>query len=135
MHTPKMKLRHKSRLPWIDKELLRLVRKMKALRNRLKCNGFVEMTSEFKILRKETKRLISFKYIQDLKSLSDKLKTNRKMVWAFHSLKSRTKRFPEVITCRSKAMSPNYPSEKASLFNELFSTVFFCENLRLCGTA
>ena len=82
------------------------------------------MTFKFKTLRKETKRLISFKYSQYLKSLSDKLKTNPTKFWAFHSLKSKTKRLPEVITYRSKAMSAKDPSEKDSLFNEFFSTVF-----------
>ncbi|XP_068704009.1 uncharacterized protein [Montipora foliosa] len=124
MHIPKMKLRHKSRPPWIDKDVLKLVRKKKVLWKRLKGNGSVEMTLKFKTSRKETNRLISFKYSQYLKSLSDKLKTNPKKIWAFHSLKSKTKRLPEVITYRSKAMSAKDPSEKASLFNEFFSTVF-----------
>ena len=41
------------------------------------------MTFKFKTLRKETKRLISFKYSQYLKSLSDKLKTNPKNILGF----------------------------------------------------
>ena len=66
-----------------------------------------------------------------LKSLSDKLKNNPKKFCDFLSLTSKTKRVPEVITYRSKAMSAKDPSEKASLFNEFFSTVF---SAKTCGS-
>ena len=80
--------------------------------------------SKFKLLRKETKHLISSKYLQYLKSLSNKLKLNPKKFWSFHSLKSKAKRLPEVVTYRSKAKSAKDPLEKASLFNEFFASVF-----------
>lgn len=123
-HVPKMKLRRKPRPPWIDKEVLKLVRKKKVLWKRLRANASLEVTTKFKFLRKQTKRLISFKYFQYLKSLSDKLKTNPRKFWSFHSLKSKSKRLPEVITYSGKARSAKDPVEKASLFNEFFSSVF-----------
>ena len=53
-HVPQMKLRRKSRPPWIDKDVLKLVKKKKALWKRLKTNASAELTSKFKLLRKET---------------------------------------------------------------------------------
>ena len=119
-----MKLRHNSRPPWIDNDVLRLVRKKKALWKWLRISASAELTSKFKLLRKETKSLISSKCRQYLKSLSDKLKSNPKKFWSFHSLKSKAKRLPEIITYRSRVKSAKDPLEKASLFNEFFGSVF-----------
>ena len=77
-HIPTMKLKQKARPPWIDKDVMKLVRKKKALWKRLKNNPSTELTSNFKLLRKETKKLISSKYCKYLKSLADKLKSNPK---------------------------------------------------------
>lgn len=83
----------------------------------MKNNASVELTSKFKLLRKETKKRISSNYCKYLKSLSDKLKNNPKKFWSFHSLKSKSNRLPEVVTYASKGKSAKDPFEKASLFN------------------
>ena len=114
-HVPTARLRRNSRPPWIDNDGLKMVKKKKALWKRLKSNASAVLTSKFKPLRKETKSLISSKYRQYLKSLSEKLKSNPTKFWSFHSLKTKTKRLPEVITYRSKAKSAKDPLEKASL--------------------
>lgn len=71
-------------------EVVKLVRKRKS------CGSIqrpmpLELTTKFKILRKQTKGLISFKYSQYLKSMSGKLKTNPRSIWSFHSLKSKSR--------------------------------------------
>ena len=114
-HVATARLRGNSRPPWIDNDVLKMVKKKKALWKRLKSNASADLTSKFKPLRKETKSLISSKYRQYLKSLSEKMKSNPKTFWSFHSLKTKTKRLPEVITYRSKAKSAKDPLEKASL--------------------
>ena len=91
---------------------------------RLKASPSPELTTRFKLLRKQTKSIISLKYSQYLKSLSDKLKTNPKKFWSFHSLKSKTKRLPEVLTSTGQSKSAKDPVDKASLFNEFFGSVF-----------
>ena len=68
--------------------------------------------------------MISLKYSRYLKSLSEHLKNNPKKFWSFHSLKSKTRRIPSVVTFKLKSASN--PAEKASLFNEFFSSVFIC---------
>ena len=121
---PKMKLRCRPRPPWIDKDVLKLVRKKKVLWKRLKASPSPELTTRFKLLRKRTKSIISLKYSQYLKSLLDKLKTNPKKFCSFHSLKSKIKRLPEVLTSTGKSKSAKDPVDKVSLFNEFFSSVF-----------
>jgi len=67
-NVPKLKLRGISRPPWIDKDVLRLVRKKKAMWKRLKSNNSLELTSKFKLLRKQTKpELYLFQVLSILK--------------------------------------------------------------------
>lgn len=54
-NVPKLKLRSISRPPWIDKDVLRLEGKKKAMWKRLKSDTSLELTSKFKLLRKQTK--------------------------------------------------------------------------------
>ena len=80
-NAPKLKLRGISRPPWIDKDVgLRLVRKKKAMWKSLKSNTSLKLTSRLSFLEsKSSMSLISSKFCQYLKSLSDKLKPNPKM--------------------------------------------------------
>ena len=123
-HIPTIKLKQKARPPWIDKDVMKLVKKKKALCKRLKNNPSIELTSKFKLLRRETKKLISSNYYKHLKSLANKLKSSPKKFWSFHSIKSRSKRLPEVVTYSSAGKSAKNLIEKAHLFNEFFSAVF-----------
>ncbi|PFX12457.1 hypothetical protein AWC38_SpisGene23584 [Stylophora pistillata] len=50
------------------------------------------------------------------------LRTNPKKFWSFHSLKSKARRIPPIVTYRLGSASD--PAEKAFLFNECFSSVF-----------
>ena len=57
-----------------------------------------------------------------MKSLSEDLKNNSKKFWSFHSLKSKTRGIPPVVTYKLNSASD--PAEKPSLFNEILSFVF-----------
>ena len=104
--------------------MMTLVRKKKALWKRLKNNPSTELTSNFKLLRKETKKLISSRYFKYFKFLADKLKKNPKKFWFFHAIKSKSKRLPEVVRYSSEGKSAKNPTGKAQLFNEFLSTLF-----------
>ena len=123
-HIPTMKLKQKARPPWIAKDVIKLVRKKKAIWKRLKNNPSTELTSNFKLPRKETKKLISSNYCKYFKSLADKLKSNPEKFWSFHSIKSKSRRLPEVVTYSRVGKSAKNPTEKAHLFNEFVSTLF-----------
>ena len=57
-HVPLMKLRRNSSPPWIDKAVLKLIKKKKTIWRRLQNNVSLELTSELNFWRKETKKLI-----------------------------------------------------------------------------
>ena len=57
-HISVMKSKQKARPAWIDKDVLKLVRKSKAQGKRLKNNPSAELTSSFKLRRKKTKKIL-----------------------------------------------------------------------------
>ena len=130
-HILQSELRRSSRPPWIDNNVVKLVRKKKALWKHLKRHKDLELFSKFKLLRKQTKRFITSKYSLYLKLLSEDLKINPKKFWWFHSLKSRSRRIPSVVMYKCKSVSD--PAEKASLFNEFSSAVFMPNCVDLVG--
>ena len=96
-HISQRTLKRRSRPPWIDNEIMKLIRKKKKLWKRLKTNGSADLFLKFKDLRRKTKKLINSSYQQYLQSLSGKLQENPKHFWAFYSIKSKTKRIPETV--------------------------------------
>ena len=68
------------------------------------------------------KRLIRSEYKRYLQHLSSQLKANPKRFWSYHSIKSKSKRLPEVITYNGRSVSK--PQEQANLFNIHFHSVF-----------
>ena len=57
-HIPQRTLKRRSRPPWIDNEIMKLIRKKKKLWKRLKTNGSADLFLKFKDLRRKTKKLI-----------------------------------------------------------------------------
>ena len=84
----------------------------------MKASGSPDLFLKFKEMRKITKKHIHFSYIQYLKNLSMKLKTDPKLFWSFHSMKSKRKRIPEIVYY-NEAHSTN-PATKVELFNQFF---------------
>lgn len=121
-HVPLITLRGRSRPPWITSEVMKLVRKKKALWKRLRRNNCPELFSRFKQLRKQTKKCIAASYHHYLQSLSEKLKVDPKKFWSYHAIKSNTRRLPAVVTYKDRSASD--PADKAALFNTFFSTVY-----------
>jgi len=94
-HVPLITLRGRSRPPWITSEVMKLVRKKKALWKRLRRNNCPELFSRFKQLRKQT---IAASYHNYLQSLSEKLKVDPKKFWSYHAIKSNMRRLLAVVT-------------------------------------
>lgn len=77
-HIPQRTLKRRSRPPWIDNEIMKLISKKKKLWKCLKTNGSADLFLKFKDLRWKTKKLINSSYHQYLQSLSGKLQDNPK---------------------------------------------------------
>ena len=121
-HVPRIILRGRSRPPWITAEIMRLIRKKKALWKRMKITSSPDLSVRFKQLRKQTKKCIATSYHQYLQSLSEKLKVDPKTFWSFHAIKLKTKRLPTVVTYKDRSASESV--DKAALFNEFCSSVY-----------
>ena len=120
---PQVTLRRRSRPPWISNEIMKLIRKKKKLWKRMKASGSPDLYLKFKEMRKITKKHIHLSYVQYLKNLSMKLKTDPKLFWSFHSMKSRRKRIPEIVYYNE--MQSTNPATKVELFNrQFFRTVY-----------
>ena len=77
------KVKRRSSPPWIDKGVMKLVRKKKRLWKKIKSSPSEELSTWFVSLRKQTKQPINANYYRFLKGLSDKLKTDPKQFWSF----------------------------------------------------
>ena len=121
-HIPQITLKRRSRPPWINNEVMKLVRKKKKLWKRLKCSGSQDLLMKFKELRKKTKRLINSGYSKYLKSLSEKLQDNPNHIWSFYSMKSKEKRIPEIVICGN--MNSTDLTSKVELFNKFFQSIY-----------
>ena len=126
-HVPRIIPRGRSRPPWITAEIMRLIRKKKALWKRMKTTSSPDLFMRFKQLRKQTKKCIATSYHQYLQSLSEKLKVHPKKFWSFHAIKSKTKRLPAVVTYKDRSASESV--DKAALLNEVFITVYSSVNV------
>ena len=116
----KLLLINRSRPPWISNKIMKLIREKKKLWKRMKASGLPDLYSKFKEMRKITKKHIHLSDIQYLKNLSMKLKTDPKLFWSFHSMKSRRKRIPEIVYY-NETHSTN-SATKVELFNQFFRT-------------
>ena len=121
-HIPLITLKKRSRPPWIDNDIMKLIRKKKRLWKRIKSNNSVELFEKFKALRRETKKQIDAGYRSYLHTLSEKLQDNPKHFWSFHSMKSKSKRIPETVVYGNYSSSDL--TSKVELFNSYFRSIY-----------
>lgn len=96
-HVSRITLRGRSRSPWITAEIMKLIRKKKALWKTMKITCSPDLFMRFKQLRKQTKKRIATTYHRYLQTLSEKLKVDPKRFWSFHAIKSKTRRLPACL--------------------------------------
>ena len=111
-----------TRTPWITKEILNKITKKKRLWRKLKANPSEILSRKFKELRRSVKQLVRSENKRYLEHLSSQLKVNPKRFWSYHSIKSKSKRLPDVNTYNRR--SAIKPHEQATLFNIHFHSVF-----------
>ena len=82
-HVPKSKTRNIHDHPWIDKELLSLIKRKNMQRLKANRSGCVHDAQKFKGLRRLTKQLISQKKKEYATKLRDSVTENPKRFWSF----------------------------------------------------
>ena len=98
------------------------IKKKKRLWRKLKARPSEILNRKFKELRRSVKQLVRSEYKRYLEHLSSQLKLNPKRFWSYHSIKSKSKRLPDVNTYNGR--SAIKPHEQATLFNIHFHSVF-----------
>ena len=115
-------MQKKTNPSWITKEILNKIKKKKRLWRKLKARPSEILSRKFKELRRSVKQLVRSEYKRYLEHLSSQLKVNLKRFWSYHSIKSKSKRLPDVNTYNRR--SAIKPHEQATLFNIHFHSVF-----------
>ena len=124
---PLFTVTRRTKPPWINKEILRLIEKKKRLWHQLKAQPSESLTQTFKDIRRKIKKLIRSEYHKYLQHLSDVLKENPKRFWSYHSIKTKSKRLPDISTYSE--IIATKPQEQANLYNIHFRSVFCKESL------
>ena len=126
---PAFTVKKKINPPWITKDMIIMIKKKERLWRKLKARPSEALSQKFKELRRSVKQVIRSEYKRYLQHLASQLKVNAKRFWSYHSIKSKSKRLPEVITYNGR--SATKPQEQANLFNIHFHSVFCTESIEV----
>ena len=97
--TPKKKSRDLNKLPWINGELLKAIRKKKTLWQSLKCDPNNASTrANSRKMRQKKKRLVTWQ--EGITLLRLPMKSTPLQFWSFFSLKSKRKPIPDKMQCK-----------------------------------
>ena len=89
----------------------------------MKASGSPDLFFKFKEMKEITKKHTHLSYIQHLKNLSMKLKTDPKLFWSFHAVKSKRKRIPEIVYYNGAHSTKS--SNKGGTVKSIFSYSLF----------
>ena len=98
MCIPQLTVKRWTNSLWINKGILLLIKKKKKPWHQLKAQPWESLRQKFKELRSTVKKLITSEYHKYLQHFSDVLKENPKRFWSYHSIKSKSKRLPDIST-------------------------------------
>ena len=90
------------------------------------CSTIWIFSQRFKALRREIKKLIRSEYHKCHQHFSVVLKKNPKRFWSYHSIKSKSKRLPDISTYNG--ITATKPQEQVNLYNIDFYSVFYKES-------
>jgi hypothetical protein len=120
-HIPKCSSRNVYDHPWIDKELLELIKKKNKQRKKLLRTKHPDDLEKFRLIRRETKKLISKKKSDHANKLKESMFENPKRFWSL--LKSSTKKIrAQILFEMDNPLRPTAASKQTYSTN--FSTPF-----------
>ncbi|KAK2551658.1 hypothetical protein P5673_027439, partial [Acropora cervicornis] len=119
---PKVVIKDANRPPWIDKEVLLLIRKKNRIRRKAKLKDSVNLWERFRELRRQVKKIVEFKKRSHLFKLSCSLGENPHKFWSYYKTITKTTRIPRVI--KHEWVQATRPIDQANLFNMFFHSVF-----------
>ena len=108
--------------PWINKELLNLLKKKNTHRRKSKKSRNPKGIGKYKSLRRQSKTLIARKKKEFADTLKDSVLQNPKRFWAFVKSSTRSHQSPSFL--RRGRIYTTDSHDKANLLNEFFHSVF-----------
>ena len=94
---PKVEIKDANRPPWIDKEVLLLIKKKNRTRRKAKLKDSVNLWERFHELRRQVKKMVKFKKRSHLTKLSCSLRENPRKLWSYYKAITKTTRIPGLI--------------------------------------
>ena len=94
---PKVVIKDANRPPWIDKEVLLLIKKKNRTRRKAKLKDSVNLWERFRELRRQVKKMVKFKKRSHLTKLSCSIKDNPCKFWSHYEAITKTTRIPGLI--------------------------------------
>ena len=126
-HVPKRTSRCMYDPPWIDKELLALLKKKNIQRKKSRKSKSPEAIAKFKQLRRESKILIAKKKIEHANKMKNSVFENPKRFWSYVKSSTRSSQSPNFL--RNGQSYTTDSREKANLLNTFFHSVFNPSNI------
>ena len=83
--------------PWIDKEVLLLIKKKNRTLRKAKLKDSVNLWERFRELRRQVKKMVKFKKRSHLTKLSSSLRDNSRKLWSYYKAITKTTRIPGLI--------------------------------------
>ena len=128
---PKVKIRDINSPPWIDGQVIHLLRKKNDARNKAKKTSSDYYHKKFCALRRECKSLINNNYNDYINSLQASLHENPKRFWSYYRSKRKVTSVPATVKYCDQSFCT--PARQAEAFNKYFFNVFSpdppsCEN-------
>ena len=103
---PEVVIKDANRPPWIDKEVLLLIRKKNRTRRKAKLKDSVNLWERFPELRRQVKKMVKFKKRSHLAKPSSSLRDNPRKFWSYYKAITKTTRIPRVIKHESYNIHP-----------------------------
>jgi hypothetical protein len=83
---PKIRIKDPNRPPWIDADVLHLIRKKERVRRKARITDSPYQWRKFRKIRSEVKKLIKFNKLNYIDKLGNSLKSNPKKFWSYYKL-------------------------------------------------
>ena len=121
-HVPICKARNIHDHPWIDSELLTMIKQKNKQRMKARNTGNPDDFQRYKDLRRNAKRLMAHKRKDSAHKIRDSLRDNPKRFWSFIKTSSTLRTNPIILRDDQRVVTDRL--SRANLLNSFFTSIF-----------
>ena len=112
---PKITTKDPNKPPWIDAEVMQLIRKKNKMRRKFNFTNSAFVWGKFRQIRHQVKKLIKSNKREHLKELGDSFKDNPRRFWSYYKSITKSSRIPTVV--KHGPLQASRPLDQANLYN------------------